>query len=224
MTHPIGAFITAELEARADPARAGPMAAYMKTDMAFFGVTAAPRRRIVRAAVQAFPPITAADYRDQVTTLWALPHREEKYSAVGVARAHPCFITLEQIDLYRRMITEGAWWDFVDEIAAHLVGRVVAVDREAMRPILEEWIDGDDLWLRRTTLICQLGHRDTTDAGQLFDFCARRAHEREFFIRKAIGWALRQYARTDPDAVRSFVAAHADELSPLSIREATRHL
>ena len=223
MTHPVGAFVTAELAAVADPDRAGPMAAYMKTAMPFFGVSARPRRAIVRSAASAFPPGDVAEYRDQVDTLWALPHREEKYCAIALARTHRSSIAFEQIDLYERLVIEGAWWDFVDEIAVHLVGRVVASDRTRMGPVLETWIDSDDLWLRRTAIICQLGHGQDTDTAMLFDFCTRRAAEREFFIAKAIGWALRQYARTDPDAVRSYVDQHGDELAPLSIREATKH-
>ncbi|MGI9601957.1 MAG: DNA alkylation repair protein [Acidimicrobiales bacterium] len=216
--------MTTELQAVADPDKAGPMAAYMKTDMAFYGVPSPARKRIVREAKKRFTPADDAEYRDQIETLWQLPHREEKYCAIGVARAHQPHITFDQIDLYQDLVTEGAWWDFVDEIATHLVGRVVATDRESMRPILERWIDGDDLWLRRTAIICRLGHKEHTDRDQLFDFCARRAHEKEFFIRKAIGWALREYAKTDPDAVRAFVAEHQSELSGLSQREATKHL
>jgi 3-methyladenine DNA glycosylase AlkD len=80
------------------------------------------------------------------------------------------------------------------------------------------------MWLRRTAILAQLKHKDATDAGELFDYCLRRSGETEFFIRKAIGWALREYAKTDPDAVRGFLSAHGDELSGLSYREAAKHL
>ena len=89
---------------------------------------------------------------------------------------------------------------------------------------MRAWIDDRDLWLRRTSIICQVGHKESTDEGLLFDACASRLHEGEFFIRKAIGWALREYAKTDPDAVRAFVDNHRDEMSGLSIREAAKHL
>jgi 3-methyladenine DNA glycosylase AlkD len=213
-----------ELDRLADLGRAPAMQAYMKTSMPFYGVTSPARRQVARRLRDECPPATPAEYRAQVEGLWALAHREEKYLAIDVAQAHRRFITFRQLDLYERMIREGAWWDFVDEIAAHLVGRVVLDDRDRMRPVLVRWIDDPDLWIRRTAILSQLLHKDRTDAAMLFDFCARRAEEKEFFIRKAIGWALRQYARTDPDAVREFVAAHTDSLSGLSIREATKHL
>jgi 3-methyladenine DNA glycosylase AlkD len=93
-----------------------------------------------------------------------------------------------------------------------------------MTPLVRRWLDDEVMWLRRTAIISQLNHKAATDTALLFDGCAARAHETEFFIRKAIGWALRQYARTDPDAVRRFVRQHEKELSGLSKREALKHL
>jgi 3-methyladenine DNA glycosylase AlkD len=90
--------------------------------------------------------------------------------------------------------------------------------------VVDTWIDSDDMWLRRTAIICQVGAKERTDADRLFRFCARRASEQEFFIRKAIGWALRQHARVDPESVARFVIEHRDELSGLSFREATKHI
>ena len=217
-------YVQAELTARADPEKAPKMAAYLKTDMPFYGVQAAGCREIVRDLKKQFAPQSPDEYRHMVETLWSLPHREEKYVAISFARSHQQFITLEQLDLYRRLIVEGAWWDFVDTVASGLVGRVLLADREGLRPTLDEWIDGNDMWLRRAAIISQLDHKDQTDVDMLFDYCLRRAHEKEFFIRKAIGWALRQYARTDPDAITTFLLEHRDELSGLSFREAAKHL
>lgn len=217
-------FVRGELSRLADPAKAAGMAAYMKTDMPCYGVTKPARARLEREVHARFPLTRRADYRAAVLALWSQPHREEKYLAVAVARHHPRFITFSSVPLYRRLIVEGAWWDFVDEVAAHLVGRVLLHQRARLRPTLDRWIDHPDLWLRRAALLSQLTHREQTDTGQLFDYCRRRAHEKEFFIRKAIGWALRAYAWTDPAAVGAFVAAHRAELSPLSVREATKHL
>jgi 3-methyladenine DNA glycosylase AlkD len=217
-------YVQTALAARADPEKAPQMAAYLKTDMPFYGVQTPDRRQIGRHLTREFGPESAAEYRATVETLWELPHREEKYLAIDVALAHRRFITFEQLDLYRRIIVEGAWWDFVDAAASGLVGRVLLNERSTMRPVLEEWIDCDDMWLRRTAIISQLDHKDQTDVEMLFDFCRRRAFEKEFFIRKAIGWALRQFARTDPEAVTEFLLDHRDELSGLSFREAAKHL
>ena len=200
------------------------MQAYMKTSMPFYGVPKPLRVPIARSLKERFPPIDGKAYRKSVLALWALPHREEKYLAIGYAESFRQFISLEQIDLYQRLITEGAWWDFVDEIASHLVGRVVLSDRERMRPVLVEWIEHPDMWLRRTAILSQLGHKEKTDWLLLADFCLRGAHEKEFFIRKAIGWALREYARVEPDLVRDFAHDHREQLSALSFREATKHL
>ena len=93
-----------------------------------------------------------------------------------------------------------------------------------MQSVLNRWIDGEDMWLRRSAILCQNRHKERTDQEMLFDFCLRRAHEKEFFIRKAIGWALREYARTRPEEVRAFLLEHGDKLSGLSRREAAKHL
>ena len=208
----------------ADPAKAAPMAAYMKTTMPFYGVTKPGRVPIARDLKERFPPVDAEDYRAKVLALWALPHREEKYLAIGYAWDFRRYVVFPQVDLFERMIVDGAWWDCVDELASPIVGKIVREDRARMRPILERWIDGDDLWLRRSAILCQNRHKQDTDQEMLFDFCLRRAHEKEFFIRKAIGWALREYARSRPDAVRGFLADHGDAFSGLSRREAARHL
>jgi 3-methyladenine DNA glycosylase AlkD len=217
-------FVQSQLSARADPARAEPMAAYMKTQMAFYGVPKPERVPIGRELKRHFAPVNVSQYRENVLALWNLPHREEKYLAIGYARQFPAFIEFAQIDLYERLIIEGAWWDLVDEIASPIVSRVLLNHRRQMRPVLEGWIESPVMWLRRSAIICHNGHKGATDWAQLSDFCLRRAGEQEFFIRKAIGWALREYARTNPEAVRTFLRAHGEKLPGLSYREAAKHL
>jgi 3-methyladenine DNA glycosylase AlkD len=221
---PLVNFVQAELSRLADPARAAPMAAYMKTRMPFYGVPRPGRIPIAREFKARFPPVDAEDYRRKVLALWDLPHREEKYLAIDYAWMFRQHVVFAQVDLFERMIVEGAWWDFVDELASPIVGKIVLEARPVMRPVLEEWVDGPDMWLRRTALLCQNRHKDQTDREMLFDFCLRRADETEFFIRKAIGWALREYARSRPDEVRAFLAEHGNRLSGLSRREAAKHL
>lgn len=224
MEDSIVSFAQKRLAEAANPADAEPMAAYMKTDQAFYGVKTPARRAIAKDIAREFSVSTGPEYERAVRTLWHLPHREEQYLAIDLAILWSDHIELGRLPLYRQMIVEGAWWDLVDGIASKLVGRLVREHRSAMTPVMREWVDDADMWLRRTALICQLGHKGETDADLLFDFCRRRASEKEFFIRKAIGWALREYAKTEPDAVRSFVAEMGDQLSPLSRREATKHL
>jgi 3-methyladenine DNA glycosylase AlkD len=216
-------FVSAELAQRADPAKAAPMAAYLKTDMPFYGVQTADRKRILSAALSAQPITSRSEYRSVVTSLWALPHREEKYCAIGVATRYEEYVSPGSMPLYKRMIVEGAWWDLVDWLASDAVGIVLLRRRERTAITMERWIDDRDMWLRRTAVLSQLRHREQTDADMLFDFCLRRSHEKEFFIRKAIGWALREYAKTDPTAVYRFCDRNSDHLSGLSLREATKH-
>ena len=217
-------YVTTELRALADPAKAPAMAAYMKTAQPFYGVQTPRRAIIVRETRDRFAPADQTSYERNVLALWKLPYREEQYCAIAYARQHPRFITPSALWLYERMIREGAWWDFVDEIAVNLVGTVLGNFRAKTRPMIKRWCDDPDMWIRRTALIAHLKHKKDTDAAQLFDHCLRRSHEPEFFIRKAIGWALREYSKTDPRAVRAFLKNNRQRLSNLSYAEASKHL
>lgn len=217
-------FAAKRLEAIADPDNAAAMARYMKTDMPFYGVPKPGRTPILAELARRWQPTTRGEYTRLVCGLWARPHREEKYLAIGVARHNDRFITKTSVSLYRRLITEGAWWDLVDEVATKLSGRVLLRQRPSMTPTILAWSTARDLWVRRAALLSQIGHKDATDEELLFHCCLDRAHEKDFFIRKAIGWALRDYAWTAPDAVAGFVVAHQDVLSGLSKREATKNL
>lgn len=218
------AFVQDALAEAADPEKAAGMQAYMKTDMPFYGVQKPGRALILRRLVAEFAPADRNGYEDLVLTLWRLPHREEKYLAQGVAAAFPEHIVPESFPIYERFVVEGAWWDFVDEAATHLIRHLVLENGDVTWPIIDRWNDDGNMWRRRTSLICQVGAKARTDADRLFRFCLARAHEGEFFIRKAIGWALRDYANTDPEAVAAFVSRHRGLLSGLSFREATRHI
>jgi 3-methyladenine DNA glycosylase AlkD len=217
-------FVRKELRAAADPPQAVVMARYMKTTTPFLGVQQPARKPIYREMKRRFSPANRREYEAAVLALWGLPHREEKYAAIELARQHVDSITLDSLPLYERMIREGAWWDLVDDPAAHLVGRVLLAERRPAKRILDRWIDDPDLWIRRTAILAQLRHKDQADAACLFRYCLRRAHETEFFIRKAIGWALRQYSYTDPDAVKTFLLKNRERLSGLSYREGAKRL
>lgn len=217
-------FATRSLAGVADAEKARAMAAYLKTDMPFYGVQKPGRSPILRELIREHAPADREEYERLVLALWALPHREEKYLALGVAVGHQEFVTPASLPLYRRLIVQGAWWDFVDEVATHLIRPLATGYPADVWPVVDRWIDDPDMWLRRTAIICQVGAKGQTDPDRLFGYCAARAHEGDFFIRKAIGWALREYAKTDPDAVAVFVAEHRERLSGLSYREATKHI
>jgi 3-methyladenine DNA glycosylase AlkD len=217
-------YVQGSLAEQADPEKAEGMQAYMKTDMPFYGVQKPERTRILRHIVKECAPQTHGDYFDAVTSLWELPHREEKYLAQGVATAFGRFIVPDSMPLYLRFIEEGAWWDFVDETATHMIRELILDFPAETWPIVEGWNEDENMWLRRTSIICQIGAKERTDVDRLFRFCRARMHEKEFFIRKAIGWALREYARIDAGAVATFASENREQLSGLSFREATKHI
>ncbi|MEZ4323142.1 MAG: DNA alkylation repair protein [Myxococcota bacterium] len=226
MTVPAVAFVRERLEALADPARAAQMQAYLKTTQPMLGVSRPAQKPVWRDLKRAFVPADRAEWEATVRALWAEPEREMQYAAIDYAEGFRRreFLDPTVVPLLEQMVVEGAWWDLVDEIASHLVGAVVASHREVMRPVLEGWITHEHLWLRRTAVLAQLRHKGDTDTAMLFDFCLRCAPETSFWMRKAIGWALRQHAHHDPEAVRRFLEAHGDALSGLSRREASKHL
>lgn len=217
-------FIRAGLEERANPANAVPMASYMKTSMPFYGVKKPDRVPLYREMRKRFAPQNRRDYEAGVRALWRLPHREEKYAAITFARQNDAFISADSLPLYERLVRDGAWWDLVDDLAVHLVGRAQLKERTLVRPVIDRWIDDQDMWIRRTALLSQNRHKQKTIQRQLFRHCLRRSAEKEFFIRKAIGWALRDYSYTAPEAVRDFLLANRERLAPLSFREGAKQL
>jgi len=223
-TNQLTTFISSEYKKLANPVKARDMAAYMKTDMPFYGIQKPARVPIYKEMKSRFPITTRKQYEQAFLALWQLPHREEKYAALAIANHWPKYITPPSIPLYRRLIKEGAWWDFVDGIAANLVGTVWLNNRDRISPMMDQWIVDNDMWIRRSAIIGQLNHKKETDTARLYNYCIKRADEKEFFIRKAIGWALREHSYTDPKAVRSFLMKHKEKISGLSFREGAKYL
>jgi 3-methyladenine DNA glycosylase AlkD len=189
------AFVTARFRELADPAKAAPMAAYMRTSQPFYGVQRAGLDALAREVLTQFPCIDRATYEQNTLALWKLPHREERYLAIRWARQKK-WIGPESLPLYEQIIREGAWWDFVDEIASHLVGGALGKARSQVKPVLDRWIEDPDMWIRRAAVLAQLRLGSGTDPQQLFRYILRLAPESEFFLRKAVGWALREYSKT----------------------------
>jgi len=209
--------------ARRDPSRAVAMAAYMRDQFPFFGLPAPEVRAVERAAFTGLPRPTEEDLTVVALSCWALPEREFPYAACDYLRKHVSAAGPEFLPIVRTLITTKSWWDTVDPLATRFVGELVR-RHPVLTATMDAWSGEADLWLVRTAILHQLNYGPTTDVARLFGYCERQAGHRDFFVRKAIGWALRHYARTDPEAVRAFVAANRAALSPLSIREATKHL
>jgi 3-methyladenine DNA glycosylase AlkD len=213
------AAIRTGLALRADPAAAPGMQAYMKSTMPFRGVAAPARAALLRTLPELDDPAVAVRAAEE---LWdGATYREERYLATALARRAPP--DPARLPLYRHWIITSAWWDHVDEIAARLVGPLLLAYPDVVRPAMREWARDPDRWLRRTAVVCQLGAKERTDRALLAEAIEANLDDGDFFLRKGIGWALRQYGRVEPGWVRDFVDAHP-ALSPLSRKEALRHL
>jgi 3-methyladenine DNA glycosylase AlkD len=212
-----------ELERRADPARAGAMAAYMRGQFEFFGVGAAGVRAVSASFVAAGRHARPDELLDAAERLWAGRERELQYVGVRLLRRWVRKLTPDALPRIEQLVRTKSWWDTVDALASHVVGGLVAGHRE-LAPVMDVWIGDDDRWIRRAAILHQLTFGGRTDADRLYRSVDRCADDPDFFIRKACGWALRSYGRTDPDGVRDFVAGRHDRLSALTRREALKHL
>jgi 3-methyladenine DNA glycosylase AlkD len=213
-----------------DPERARRQQAYMRSALPYRGLGAPELRSLLRPLLAQHRLDDAGTWRDTAQALWdGATHREEWYAAIALLRHryYRAWLDADLLPLLRHLVTTGAWWDVVDEIAGHLVGGVLAAQRAAATPVVRRWSsDEDSLWLRRTAILVQLRHRADTDTGLLRDVIDANllgsTYGSEFFVRKAVGWALREHSRTDAAWVRAYVAERGERLSPLSRREALR--
>jgi len=240
MTHSLVKEVRNRLRQTGDPKRAAEMQRYMKSEMPYRGVSAPGQRLIWRTVFPAHPLGSFAEWQAVALELWReAAYREERYAAVALTdlKTYAAYRTFAALPMLEEMIVTGAWWDYVDALATHHLGDVLRAELQAskgarMRALLLRWARGDNLWKRRAAILCQIRFKTETDLRLLYG-CIEpsllspasptRDIRHDFFIRKAIGWALRQYAWTGAGEVRRYVAAHRDRLSPLSVREALKN-
>ncbi|MFG2196406.1 DNA alkylation repair protein [Streptomyces sp. NPDC048639] len=215
--------LTETYAAAADAERAVGAAAYMKDIAPFLGIPTAERRALSRTVLAGTPRPDEKDCTAIALRCWELPEREYQYFAADYLRRHVKRCSSGFLPVARHLVATRSWWDTVDTLAAHVVGPLVAADPR-LAAAMDTWIADENLWIARTALLHQLRYKGATDTERLFGYCLRQADHRDFFIRKAIGWALREYAKTDPEAVRSFVESARDRLAPLSVREALKNI
>lgn len=211
----------------ADPSRAPAMQAYMKSAMPYYGVRSPIAKQVFARVLRDHPVETRAAWLATVRALWHdATHREERYAAIALAghRSYLAYQDPDTLELYRELIVTGAWWDFVDTLASHQVGPILRAHHDEVRPTIVAWSTDPDRWLRRTSIICQLGARESIDLDLLTACIEPNLADRDFFIRKAIGWALRQHAWADAAWVQAYVRRQGDRLSPLSRREALKNV
>lgn len=214
--------LVATFQAHRNEAHAAPMAAYMKQNFPFLGIKSPLRTKILSDFFKAY----ALPEKDQLfTEAWKLydqPEREYHYAAIVLMEKMKKTLTPEDLPVLRKFIETHSWWDSIDAIAPKLVGSVVKLDRSYGETVMREWAASDNFWTNRAAIIHQLKYKADTDAQLLFELMERHLNSREFFIQKAIGWALREYAKTNPTAVQAFV--DEQPLQPLSRREALKHI
>lgn len=223
MTAALAEAVRLALRSAADPALAPGQQAYMKSAMPFLGVRGPEVRRITREVVREVGVREAAELLESSRALWeGATHREERYAASELLALRPLKGEWSLTPFLEYIARTGAWWDHVDGIARR-VADLHDVHAEATAELVRRWAADEDFWVRRLAILSQLGRRERTDVDLLAAVIAPSIADREFFLRKAIGWSLRELAKSDPAWVRAYVDAHP-ELSPLSRREALKHL
>ncbi|HYL70650.1 MAG TPA: DNA alkylation repair protein [Candidatus Dormibacteraeota bacterium] len=218
--------IRAELAAQADPARALGAQAYMKSTMPFHGVRMPQVRAMAKIVLASARFGTCEEWRNEVLAMWrGARFREERYVALELAadRRFAHCRNPSAMPMLEEMIVTGAWWDHVDAVA-HLIGDMLRDHPREMRPVMRAWSTDGNVWKRRVSIICQISFRERTDLRLLYANIEPNLGDRDFFIRKAIGWALRSYAWTDPAEVARYVRENESRLSGLSRREALKNV
>jgi 3-methyladenine DNA glycosylase AlkD len=203
------------------------MQRYMKSVMPYLGVPSPVLRRAFKTV---FADLEFADFeswKSNVLYVWRnARYREELYAAIALAecRQADAFQTPLALTVYEEMIVSGAWWDLVDPIASHCVGKLLQRYPRRIGRAMLSWSCAKNMWRRRASIICQLGFKQETDLALMYACIEPSLDSKEFFLRKAIGWALRQYAWTDPAEIHRYVRANSERLSALSVREALRNI
>jgi 3-methyladenine DNA glycosylase AlkD len=206
----------------ADSERAVAMKAYMRDQFEFYGIPRPLRNEINKQFFVQFDNLSSADKIKTVKALWKAPQRELQYFAMDAIVRKSKDWPVKFHELFDYMLQNKSWWDTVDTVAVNCCGEFLRRFPELSKQKLSDWTSSGDFWLHRTAILFQLKYKNQTDEKLLFRLCSKYAGESEFFLRKAIGWALRQYSKTNPGAVRKFI--RDTNLSPLSVKEGSKYL
>ena len=219
--HPYVASVKTLLEQNANPAQAGPMKKYMRDQFEYLGIKSPQLKTLFRQVTEenGLPPLEQLN--QVIRELWDLPQREYQYLAISLTERLEKKLPSNAMKTLEYMILHKSWWDTVDNIS-HIVGVHFRRYPDVREKYLAKWRAAKDFWLRRTAILFQLDYKEETDFSLLSEIIQENLGSNEFFINKAIGWSLRQYARIDPKAVTKFVKSTS--LHPLSRREAMKHL
>ncbi|WP_088034991.1 DNA alkylation repair protein [Evansella clarkii] len=201
--------------------KAAGMSAYMKNHFEFLGIQTPERRKITARLFKEWEAGKNPIDWKLVFTLWEQSEREYQYVAIDYLVKSKRYLSAGDLTQIKELITSKSWWDTVDSLASAVVGYIVKTFPEQAE-VMDEWIEDDNMWIKRTAILHQLSYKENTDEERLFNYCEKHSDDKEFFIAKAIGWALRQYGKTNPESVIKF--AEDTPLQNLSKREALKHL
>lgn len=216
--HQLTNYILTELTKNGDPVKAPQMQAYMKTAQPFYGVQSKLRKQIFRDAIKRYPIDSRTEWEEVILELWNSTHREAMYQALEVAERYKKYHDEKAWQLFEKLLRTATNWDTVDWLSSNLIGVLVDKFRHFEKEIWD-WTDDSNFWVRRASILAHLKHKDNTNIKLLSQTILKLAHEKEFFIRKAIGWVLRQYSYTDDEWVIDFINKNENKLSGLSKRE-----
>jgi 3-methyladenine DNA glycosylase AlkD len=200
--------------------RAHSMSAYMKNHFEFYGVPAPQRKALLKAHYLQYP-LKLNEINTVVHKMWQLPQREMHYNAMDLLGKRKNKFEADDLSFIEYLITSNSWWDSVDYLAGTLLGAYFLKFPQHVYPAIERWEKDSNLWLHRSAIIFQLKYEENTDMDLLFYLCTRFSTHKDFFIRKAIGWALRSVYSHKKEAVLQFIERYP--LSNLSKREALKH-
>lgn len=194
---------------------------YLRNQFSFLGIRTPIRRRLTNQLIKENGLPQKEDLKDVIFMLWGLPEREYQKAALDILEKTKKELTNNDMQWLSHLIVKKSWWDTVDVLSPHIMGYMFLNNGKLILSFADKWIDDENFWLQRTAILYQLYYKGKTDEERLFRYILRRANSDEFFVQKAIGWILREYGKTRPGNVISFVANH--QLKPLSKREALKH-
>ncbi|MFV8376181.1 DNA alkylation repair protein [Flavobacterium sp. LB1P71] len=212
-----------DFTANKNPENAFAMAKYMKNNFPFFGIKTEERRRIFKEIWKENKNEVSANARVIVLDLYSKPEREFHYCAIEILiKELKGNYIKDDIQLIEKILVNNSWWDSVDTISKYILGEYLLEFPLETKNVIELFSESENMWLNRSAILFQLGYKQKTNADFLFSECLKQAHSKEFFIQKAIGWALREYAKTNPETVKNFVLNN--NLKPLSTKEALKNI
>lgn len=213
--------VAEQLKPHADPEYAEGSWKYFRNQFDFLGIRTPILRKITKQYTKKNGMPSGEELKEVILLLWRQPEREYQRMALYILEEAEDNLTMQDVPWLTGLITTKSWWDSVDLLATKILGRLFSDNEAWSHRFTDQWIEDDNIWLQRTALLYQLHYKENTDQNRLFRYIRRRKESEEFFVQKAIGWALRQYARTAPKEVLTFI--EQTDLKPLSKREALKH-